>query len=207
MRRSYATSPPRMNNDHPYCHGNDRRYSKLSDEQLERSRAESLKDAAERIMPFFNSVILANTIRTLIKQIDNISDQNIKQLSIPTGIPLIYRLAENIKPVDPNCEIEFRYMVQPKGYSWATARQLGFHGINLEDMERLQNIQKKRDIVARSWQRVILHNIAKQVNEEDIADDHECFSNPLFHSKDIVETKHLWCILPKRWKAVQTMPT
>ena len=47
-----------MNDDHPYWHGNDRRYSKLSDEQLERSRAENLKDAAERIMPFFNSVIL-----------------------------------------------------------------------------------------------------------------------------------------------------
>ena len=115
MRRSYATSPPRMNDDHPYWHGNDRRYSKLSDEQLERSRAENLKDAAERIMPFFNSVILpslregnrclvvshVNTIRTLIKKIDNISDQNIKQLSIPTGIPLIYRLDENMKPVIP----------------------------------------------------------------------------------------------------------
>ena len=58
MRRSYATSPPRMNDDNPYWHGNDRRNSKLSDEQLERSRAENLKDAAERIMPFFNSVIL-----------------------------------------------------------------------------------------------------------------------------------------------------
>ena len=46
MRRSYATSPPRMNDDHPYWHSNDRRYSKLSDKQLEQSRAESLKDAA-----------------------------------------------------------------------------------------------------------------------------------------------------------------
>mmetsp|Transcript_10857 Transcript_10857/g.23911 ORF Transcript_10857/g.23911 Transcript_10857/m.23911 type:complete len:392 (-) Transcript_10857:11-1186(-) len=53
MRRSYATPPPRMEDDHPYWHGNDRRYSKLTEEQLEKSRAESLKDAAERIMPFF----------------------------------------------------------------------------------------------------------------------------------------------------------
>lgn len=119
MRRSYATPPPRMEDDHPYWHGKDRRYAKLSPEQLERSRAESLKDAAERIMPFFNKVIVpslregnrclvvshANTIRTLIKQIDNISDEDIKQLSIPTGIPLIYRLDKDLRPVDPNCEV------------------------------------------------------------------------------------------------------
>ncbi|KAL9182602.1 hypothetical protein ACHAXT_013254 [Thalassiosira profunda] len=206
MRRSYATPPPRMADDHPYWHGNDRRYSKLSPEQLERSRAESLKDAAERIMPFFNSVVVpslregnrclvvshANTIRTLIKQIDSISDQDIKQLSIPTGIPLIYRLDRNMRPVDPNCELEFRYMVQPKGYTWATSRQHGFHGVYLGDLERLQDIQKKRDATSRMWQRVILRNIAKQVNEEDIAEDHTCFHNPRFHAENIVETKHLW---------------
>ena len=76
-----------LTNDFPI-----RRYAKLSEEQLERSRAESLQDTAERIMPFFNSVIVpsmqagnkclivshANTIRTLIKQIDNISDEDIK---------------------------------------------------------------------------------------------------------------------------------
>ena len=213
MRRSYATPPPRMADDHPYWHGNDRRYSKLTPEQLERSRAESLKDAAERIMPFFNAVIVpslregnrclvvshANTIRTLIKQIDNISDQDIKQLSIPTGIPLIYRLDRNLKPVDPNCELEFRYMVQPKGYTWATSRQHGFHGVYLGDLERLQDIQKKRDATARMWQRVILRNIAKQVNEEDIVEDDMCFHNPHFHGENIVETKHLW------WKITQKM--
>jgi len=213
MRRSYATPPPRMEDDHPYWHGHDRRYSKLTDEQLERSRAESLRDAAERIMPFFNSVIVpslregnrclvvshANTIRTLIKQIDNISDQDIKQLSIPTGIPLIYRLDRNLKPVDPNCELEFRYMVQPKGYTWATSRQHGFHGVYLGDLERLQDIQKKRDATSRWWQRVILRNIAKQVNEEDIVEDHQCFHNPHFHGENIVETKHLW------WKITQKM--
>mmetsp|Transcript_27626 Transcript_27626/g.50335 ORF Transcript_27626/g.50335 Transcript_27626/m.50335 type:complete len:310 (+) Transcript_27626:251-1180(+) len=215
MRRSYATPPPRMEDDHPYWHGNDRRYSKLTDEQMEKSRAESLQGAAERIMPFFNSVIVpslregnrclvvshANTIRTLIKQIDNISDQDIKQLSIPTGIPLIYRLDRNMKPVDPNCELEFRYMVQPKGYTWATSRQHGFHGVYLGDLERLQDIQKKRDATNRGWQRVILRNIAKQVNEEDLGEDDMdmCFHNPYFHGENIVETKHLW------WKITQKM--
>ena len=129
MRRSYDTRPPRMDDDHPFWHGNDRRYKKLSPEQLERSRAESLKDTAERIMPFFNSVIVpsitsgnkciivshANTIRTLVKHIDNISDEDIKGMSIPTGIPLLYRLDKDLKPVDPSCELEFRYMVEPKG--------------------------------------------------------------------------------------------
>ena len=96
---------------------------------MERSRAESLKDTAARIMPFFNSVIVpsiqagnkclvvshANTIRTLIKHVDNISDENIKGMTIPTGIPLIYRLDKNLVPVDPQIELEFRYMVEPKG--------------------------------------------------------------------------------------------
>jgi bisphosphoglycerate-dependent phosphoglycerate mutase family 1 len=105
------------------------RYRKLSPEQLDKSRAESLKDTAERIMPFFNSVIApslrsgnkclivshANTIRTLIKQLDGISDEDIKGMSIPTGIPLLYRLDKNLKPVDPVRELEFRYMVEPKG--------------------------------------------------------------------------------------------
>jgi 2,3-bisphosphoglycerate-dependent phosphoglycerate mutase len=96
---------------------------------LEASRAESLKDAANRIMPFFNSVIVpsmragnrcmivshANTIRTLVKHIDNISDEDIKGMTIPTGIPLLYRLDKDMKPVDPHIELEFQYMVQPKG--------------------------------------------------------------------------------------------
>lgn len=107
-----------------------RRYRRLSPDQLERSRTESLKDAADRIMPFFSSVIApsmragnkciivshANTIRTLIKHIDGISDQDIKGMTIPTGIPLLYRLDKNLKPVDPQIELEFRYLVEPKGY-------------------------------------------------------------------------------------------
>jgi 2,3-bisphosphoglycerate-dependent phosphoglycerate mutase len=130
MRRAYATRPPRMPDDHPYWHGHDRRYRKLTPEQLEASRAESLKDAAQRIMPFFNSVITpsiqsgkkclivshANTIRTLVKHIDGISDEDIKGMTIPTGIPLLYRLDKNMRPVDPQIELEFRYMVEPKGY-------------------------------------------------------------------------------------------
>lgn len=130
MRRAYAVRPPVMQDDHPFWHGNDRRYRKLTVDQLNASRAESLKDAADRIMPFFNSVITpsmksgnkclivshANTIRTLVKHIDGISDEDIKGMTIPTGVPLLYRLDKNMRPVDPQIELEFRYMVEPKGY-------------------------------------------------------------------------------------------
>ena len=81
-------------------------------------------------MPFFNAVIVptiragnktlivshANTIRTLIKHIDGISDEDIKGMTIPTGVPMLYRLDEHMRPVDPQIEQEFRYMVEPKGY-------------------------------------------------------------------------------------------
>jgi 2,3-bisphosphoglycerate-dependent phosphoglycerate mutase len=155
------------------------RYKDLTKDQLEATRAESLKDAADRILPFFNSHIVsslragnkclvvshANTIRTLIKHIDNISDEDIKGISIPTAIPLLYRLDKNMRPVDPNIELEFKYMVEPKGYTWATARQMGFHGVYLGDLERLQEIQKKRDATNRDWQRIILRNVARQLDE------------------------------------------
>ena len=155
------------------------RYKDLTEDQLEASRAESLKDAADRILPFFNSHIVsslrsgnkcivvshANTIRTLIKHIDNISDEDIKGMTIPTAVPLLYRLDKNMRPVDPNQELEFRYMVEPKGYTWATARQHGFHGVYLGDLERLQEIQRKRDATNRDWQRIILRNVARQLEE------------------------------------------
>lgn len=155
------------------------RYKNLTSEQIERSRAESLKDCAERILPFFNSHVVsslrsgnkclivshANTIRTLIKHIDNISDEDIKGMTIPTGIPLLYRLDKKMRPVDPNVELEFRYMVEPKGYTWATSRQHGFHGVYLGDLERLQEIQSKRDASNRDWQRIILRNVARALDE------------------------------------------
>lgn len=177
MRMSYDTRPPPMSDDHPHWHGKDRRYKLLSKDKLELTRAESLHDTANRILPFYNSVIVpslvsgntclvvshANTIRSLIKHIDNISDEDIKSMSIPTGVPLLYRFDKDMKPVDPNVELEFRYMVEPKGYTWATSHQYGFHGVYLGDLERLQEIQRQRDVASRDWQRVILRNLAKSI--------------------------------------------
>lgn len=202
MRRAYDVRPPTMQDDHPFWHGNDRRYRKLSPEQLEHSRAESLKDAADRIMPFFHSVVVpsmragnkclivahANTIRTLTKHIDGISDEDIKGMTIPTGIPLLYRLDKNMKPVDPQVELEFRYMVEPKGYTWGTSRQHGFHGVYLGDLERLQDIQRKRDATNRAWQRIILRNIGKSLGWDMDA------SHVIQYGKEpeAIETRQLW---------------
>lgn len=209
MRRSYDTRPPIMLNNHLYWHGNDRRYKDLSKEQLEASRAESLKDAADRILPFYNSHVIsslragnkclivshANTIRTLIKHIDNISDEDIKGMTIPTGIPLLYRLDKNMKPVDPNIELEFRYMVEPKGFTWATDQEHGFHGVYLGDLERLQEIQRKRDATNRDWQRIILRNIAKKVNDACVTD--AAISN------GVLETRQLYFQLDQKMKTKQ----
>lgn len=221
MRRSYHTPPPVMADDHPYWHGSDRRYKKLSEDQLERTRAESLKDTADRILPFFNSVICpsiksgnkcmivshANTIRTLIKHIDNISDEDIKGMSIPTGIPLLYRLDKDLKPVDPNYDLEFQYMVEPKGYTWGTSRAHGFHGVYLGDLERLQDIQRKRDVTNRDWQRIILRKIAKslyqqsQQDEEDSTNKNErqhlgdasyLTDDTLSNTSIVYDTRQLW---------------
>ena len=90
-------------------------------------------------------------------------------MSIPTGIPLLYRLDKYMRPVDPKMELEFRFMIEPKGFTWATSRQHGFHGVYLGDLERLQEIQRKRDATNRDWQRIILRNIAKQLDDK-IAD-------------------------------------
>jgi len=198
MRRSYDTRPPNMNNDHPYWHGGDRRYKKLSHQQLENTRAESLKDAAGRVLPLFNSLVLpslragnkcmivshANTLRTLIKHIDNISDEDIKGMSIPTGVPMLYRLDKHFRPVDPNVELEFRYMAKPKGYTWGTSRSHGFHGVYLGDLERLQDIQSKRDKTNRDWQRIMLRNFAKQLDAEDSTEGKS--------GCGILETRHLY---------------
>ena len=111
----------------------------------------------------------ANSLRSLIKQIDNISDEDIKGMSIPTGIPLLYRLDKNMKPVDPKVELEVKFMIEPKGYTWGTSRQYGFHGVYLGDLKRLQEIQMKRDASNRDWQRIILRNIAIKVCHENFA--------------------------------------
>lgn len=110
-RRSYDVPPPALDwNDerHPRF---DRRYPSLTPDQL--PSTESLKLTLERVLPYWHAtltstiksgkrVIIAahgNSIRALVKYLDKISDAEITELNIPTGLPLVYELDENLKPM------------------------------------------------------------------------------------------------------------
>ena len=110
-RRSYDTPPPALEATDPRCERSDPRYAKQTAEQV--PLTECLKDTVDRVLPFWNEamapaikagkrIVLAahgNSIRALIKYLDNISDDDIVGLNIPNGIPLVYELDENLKPI------------------------------------------------------------------------------------------------------------
>ncbi|WP_272427950.1 2,3-diphosphoglycerate-dependent phosphoglycerate mutase [Polyangium jinanense] len=110
-RRSYDTPPPAMGEDDPRWPGKDPRYASLRKEEIPAS--ESLKDTVARFLPFWESdiapairsgkrVIIAahgNSLRALVKHLDGISDSEIVELNIPTGVPLLYELDGNLKPI------------------------------------------------------------------------------------------------------------
>jgi 2,3-bisphosphoglycerate-dependent phosphoglycerate mutase len=110
-RRSYDTPPPPLAATDPRSERSDIRYAKLKPEQI--PLTECLKDTVERVMPFWNEAIApglkagkrivivahGNSIRALVKYLDNISDDAIVGLNIPNGIPLVYELDANLKPL------------------------------------------------------------------------------------------------------------
>ena len=110
-RRAYATAPNPLSPDDPRHAANDPRYAHLSPEQI--PLTECLKDTVERVVPFWEetiapaiasgrSVIVAahgNSLRALIKHLDNISEDEIVNLNIPTGRPLVYELNDELKPL------------------------------------------------------------------------------------------------------------
>ena len=114
-RRSYDTPPPPIADDAEYSQAGDDRYVDLG-EQL--PRTECLKDVLERMLPYWESDISqqlrqsktvlvtahGNSLRALVKHLDGISDADIAELNIPTGIPLHYRLNEQLKPENPGGE-------------------------------------------------------------------------------------------------------
>ena len=109
----------------------------------------------------------ANSLRSIIKVLDSISNEAIKVMSVPTGIPMIYRLDENNVPIPPNRLHE--YGVEPIGYTWGDERGLGgFRGTYLGDTERLKDIQGKRDVTNRDWQRIILTKVRKEMYRETL---------------------------------------
>ncbi len=110
-RRSYDTPPPALEASDPRSERGDRRYAGLPAAQV--PLTECLKDTVARVLPFWNDtlaptirsgqrVVLAahgNSIRALVKYLDGISDQDIVGLNIPNGIPLVYELDEQLKPI------------------------------------------------------------------------------------------------------------
>lgn len=110
-RRSYDTPPPDLAPDDPRHPGGDRRYADLSKAEL--PLTECLKDTVERMLPYWfetiapqvkagNRVLVVahgNSLRALVKYLDNVSDEDIPRLNIPTGIPLVYELDEDLKPL------------------------------------------------------------------------------------------------------------
>jgi 2,3-bisphosphoglycerate-dependent phosphoglycerate mutase len=115
-RRSYDTPPPPLAEDAEYSQFDDPRYAQLPREL--RPRTECLKDVVGRMLPYWYDAIIpdlltgktvlvaahGNSLRALVKHLDGISDEAIAGLNIPTGIPLLYELDADLRPVTPGGE-------------------------------------------------------------------------------------------------------
>ncbi|HPN66170.1 MAG TPA: 2,3-diphosphoglycerate-dependent phosphoglycerate mutase [Candidatus Omnitrophota bacterium] len=110
-RRSYDTPPQALDKDDPRSPAKDPRYKDLKPGEI--PMTECLKDTVARFLPYWHEtiapvvksgkrVIIAahgNSLRALVKYLDNISDRDIVGLNIPTGMPLVYELDDNLKPI------------------------------------------------------------------------------------------------------------
>ena len=110
-RRSYDIQPPALTPEDPRWPGSDPRYQSLAPQDV--PLTECLKDTVARFLPYWHEtiaptiqsgsrVIIAahgNSLRALVKYLDNISDDEIVELNIPTGVPLVYELDEELKPI------------------------------------------------------------------------------------------------------------
>lgn len=110
-RRSYDVPPPALETKDPRYPGSDPRYATLTPKEL--PLTECLKDTVARFLPYWHEtiapavlsgkrVIIAahgNSLRALVKYLDNVSDEEIIGLNIPTGLPLVYELDDNLKPI------------------------------------------------------------------------------------------------------------
>jgi len=109
-RRSFDVPPPPISDESEFSQVNDERYAELGSRI---PKTECLKDVLDRMMPLWENEISkdlvsgktvlvtahGNSLRALVKHLDGISDSDIAELNIPTGIPLVYRLDENFKPL------------------------------------------------------------------------------------------------------------
>ena len=109
-RRSYDIRPPALTQDDDRYPGNLPQYAHLQSSEI--PLTESLKDTVERFLPYWDDTIVptlkegkkvliaahGNSLRALVKHLDNISDRDIPHLNIPTGQPLVYELDDSLKP-------------------------------------------------------------------------------------------------------------
>jgi 2,3-bisphosphoglycerate-dependent phosphoglycerate mutase len=110
-RRSYDTRPPSLKPDDPMYPGKDPRYADLKPEEI--PLTECLKDTVARFLPYWHETIApevkagrrvliaahGNSLRALVKYLDHIPDDKIAGLNIPTGIPLVYELEDDLTPI------------------------------------------------------------------------------------------------------------
>lgn len=110
-RRSYGTPPPALDKDDERSPERDRRYEDLANDEI--PLTESLKDTVARFLPYWHETIApkiksgkkviitahGNSLRALVKYLDNMAEEDIVKLNIPTGIPLVYELDSNLKPI------------------------------------------------------------------------------------------------------------
>ena len=110
-RRSYDIRPPALSADDPRSPRNDPRYADLKPDEI--PLTECLKDTVDRVLPYWNQTIAptvragkrvliashGNSLRALVKYLDKISDEAIVGLNIPTGIPLVYELNDDLTPI------------------------------------------------------------------------------------------------------------
>ena len=127
-RRSYDIPPPPLTSDDPRHAGRDPRYANLSASEV--PLTESLKDTVARFLPYWHETIApsiksgqrvliaahGNSLRALVKYLDNVSEEEILELNIPTGIPLVYELNDRLEPT------KHYYLGDPKAAAEAAAR-------------------------------------------------------------------------------------
>ena len=126
-RRSYDIPPPPLEPEDPRFPGHEKRYADVAPDELPRS--ESLKDTVARFLPYWHETIVpairagrrvliaahGNSLRALVKYLDEVSDEEIVGLNIPTGVPLVYELDDDLRPRS------HRYLGDPERIATAMA--------------------------------------------------------------------------------------
>ncbi len=116
-RRSFDVPPPEISPDNPYSEAGDPRYADIDGEV---PKTESLKEVIARLLPYWESTLTeqlrsgktvlvtahGNSLRALVKHLDGISDDDIAGLNIPTGIPLVYKLDDSLRPTGPGVYLD-----------------------------------------------------------------------------------------------------